>query len=286
LLTVRGSSKVALLLLAALVLLAPYARAAEEDGALDNELRGMGLEKNEAGPPPEPGKKKDADPKLRGGALEQLWERLTKTEFRLVESLELLVALLLSTLLAMSIVYHPRSYGKAATLEEAEQPKSFLLYATIGVIIGQVVVFDRRMAFVFFGLGGLFRFRTEVGPPKDTGRVILVTCIGVACGLKIFILAVISTAFAWILIFFLEGRVAHRVVVKGIEPGNLAQASEAYEEVLRENGFKVMSEKKNFLKGQVGFVFRAPGQLDREQLEVLFKDIPPKLQGAPDWEQS
>jgi len=48
----------------------------------------------------------------------------------------------------------------------------------------------------------------------------------------------------------------------------------------------VMSEKKNFLKGQLAFVFRAPGKLDREQLEVLFKDIPPKLQGAPDWEQS
>jgi hypothetical protein len=285
LLTPRRSSKVALLLLAGLFLLAPCARAAEEDGGLDKELQGMGLDKK-ADPPPEAGKKKDADPRAQGGAMEQLWQRLTDTHFRLVESLELLVALLLSTLLAMSIAYHPRSYGKAATLEEAEQPKSFLLYATIGVIIGQVVVFDRRMAFVFFGLGGLFRFRTEVGPAKDTGRVILVTCLGVACGLKIFVLAMLSAAFAWTLIFFLEGRIAHRVVVKGIEPSLLAPASEAYEEVLRENGFKVMSEKKNFLKGQVSFVFRAPGQLDREQVEVLFRDIPPKLQGAPDWEQS
>ena len=33
-------------------------------------------------------------------------------------------------------------------------------------------------------------------------------------------------------------------------------------------------------------IFRAPGKLDREQLEGLFKDIPPKLQGAVDWEWS
>ena len=283
-LTARGifPGGVALFFLSAAILLGPAHVAAEEARVPREEKKGPlvpGLAPRDEPKKPEPLREE-------GNLFQQLWQRLTKPAFRLVESLELLVGLVLSTLLAMAIAYHPRSYGKAATLEEAEQPKSFLLYATIGVIIGQVVDFDSNMALVFFGLGGLFRFRTEVGPAKDTGRVILVTCIGVACGLKIFLLAVISTAFAWLLIFFLEGRVAHRVVVKGIEPGLLAQASEAYEEVLRENGFNVMSEKKNFLKGQVAFVFRAPGKLDREQLEVLFKDIPPKLQGAPDWEQS
>jgi len=275
--------RVVLLFLAAVILFAPGFAAAEEGRAPRDDKKAPVL----PGAAPEKEPKKDPEaPGEAGGVFQQLWQRLMKTDFRVVESLELIVALLLATVLAMAIAYHPRSYGKAATLEEAEQPKSFLLYTTIGVIIGQVVIFNSHFAFVFFGLGGLFRFRTEVGPPKDTGRVILVTCLGVACGLKIFPLAVIGTAFAWVMIFFLEGRVAHRVVVKGIEPGSLAQASEAYEEVLRENGFNVMSEKKNFLKGQVAFVFRAPGQLDREQLEVLFKDIPPKLQGAPDWEQS
>jgi hypothetical protein len=199
---------------------------------------------------------------------------------------DVLIALLLATILSSFVAYHPRSYGKAATLEEAEQPKVFLVYSVIGGLIGQIFLFDPRTAFVIFGLGGLFRFRTEVGPAKDTGRAILATCIGLCCGVKIYVPAVLGTAFAWVLIYVLEGRVAHRVVVKGIEPSLLGQAAEAYEEVLRENGLTVLSEKKNFLKGQVAFVFRAPGQLNREQLESLFKDIPPKLQGSPDWESS
>jgi len=36
----------------------------------------------------------------------------------------------------------------------------------------------------------------------------------------------------------------------------------------------------------VAFVFRAPGVLDREELEDLFKSIDPKLHGAVDWASS
>lgn len=198
----------------------------------------------------------------------------------------ILGVLILAAVLGMVIAYHPRTYGKAASLEEAEQPKIFIMYAVVGAIIGQVVRAHPEMALVFFGIGGLLRFRTDVGPAKDTGRVILVTCLGLSCGLMLFVVAIIGTAFGWVLIWFLEGRVAHRVLVKGLDPTVLAKSAEAYEEVLRENGLHIMSQKMNFVKNQVAFIFRAPGKLDREQLENFFKDIPPKFQGAVDWEWS
>jgi len=208
-------------------------------------------------------------------------------EFADVEVLGgMLGVLLLAAVLGMVIAYHPRTYGKAASLEEAEQPKIFIMYAVVGAIISVVVKAHPIMAAVVFGIGGLFRFRTDVGPAKDTGRVILVTCIGLCCGLMLFVPAILATAFSWIAIWLLEGTVAHRVLVKGLDPTVLAKSAEAYEEVLRENGLHLMSQKKNFIKNQVAFIFRAPGKLDREQLEGLFKDIPPKLQGAVDWEWS
>ena len=198
----------------------------------------------------------------------------------------MLGVLMLAAVLGMVIAYHPRTYGKAATLEEAEQPKIFIMYAVVGAIIAVVVKAHPIMGIVVFGIGGLFRFRTDVGPAKDTGRVILVTCVGLCCGLMLFVAAIVGTAFAWVVIWLLEGTVAHRVLVKGLDPTVLAKSAEAYEEVLRENGLHLMSQKKNFIKNQVAFIFRAPGKIDREQLEGLFKDIPPKLQGAVDWEWS
>lgn len=251
---------------------------AEEKGRRDNVGQMQGAGEDEAGNAKDRRLKDDVQLKKE---FVEAWRSFTS--FRVID---MLVSLGLAILLAAIIAYHPRSYGKASTLEEAEQPKIFLMYAIIGVLCAQVVMIDSNMAFVIFGLGGLFRFRTDIGPAKDTGRVIFATCAGLCCGLQIYMVAIVGTVVAWILIYFLEGRVAHRVVVKGIEPALLPQASEAYEDVLRENGFNVMSEKRNFLKGQVAFVFRAPGKLDREELELLFKDIPPKLQGAPDWEQS
>lgn len=198
--------------------------------------------------------------------------------------LQTLCMALLSVLLAWLIAKHPRVYGKAATLDEVEQPKTFLMYALVGTVVGRICSIDSTFGLVIFGLGGLFRFRTDVGPARDTGRLILVTLIGICCGLYLFAVAILATAFAWVLIFLLEARVAHKVTIKGLDEAHLPQAAEAYQEVLVENGCAVLSRKLNLLKKQVAFVIRAPKQFEREQLEDLFKDIPPKLQGAPDWE--
>ena len=197
-----------------------------------------------------------------------------------------LVSLLLSVVLALPIAYHPRSWGKASSLEEAEQPKIFMMYGLVGAVVAQIVKAYPSMSLVVFGIGGLLRFRTDTGPARDTGRVILVTCVGLCCGMGLYLVAVEATVFGWLLIYWLERQAAHKVSIKGLEPPILAQAADAYREVLVENGLSVMSEKKNFLKKQVAFVFRAAESLGPDDLEQLFKDIPPKLQGAVDWESS
>jgi hypothetical protein len=172
----------------------------------------------------------------------------------------------LAVILGAAIAYHPRSFGKAATLEEVEQPKIYLMYAAVGALIGQICGHSELMAYVIFGLGGLFRFRTDVGPARDTGRLILVTLVGVLCGLMKPVPAVIATAVGWVLIYLLESRVAHRLTVKGLEPQVLAESASAYRSVIEELGVSILSEKKNFVKKQVAFVFRVAGGLDVEDL--------------------
>ena len=199
--------------------------------------------------------------------------------------LPLLASLALAALLAASIAYHPKSYHKLGSVAELEQPKIFIMYAVVGAMVAKVVVINEAMALVVFGIGGLMRFRTDVGAAKDTGRVILVTVVGLACGLNFFTLAIIGSLFGWVLIFLLEARVVFKITAKGLEAEKINVAALAYRDLLTRLGGRIMRERKNFVKGQVAFTFRAPGTLTRDDLEEHFeKEVPPDLAGAVDWD--
>jgi hypothetical protein len=214
----------------------------------------------------------------------QAWEDfqtgwLAFAEWRFL--LQLVVELVLAAFLSALIAWHPKSYGKASTLDELEQPKTFIMYAVVAAVTANIVLVLPAMALVVFGIGGLLRFRTDVGPAKYTGRVILVT---MACGLNLFPLAVLGTAFGWVLVFLLESRITYRIVIKGLEKEQLDQASDVYLKVLEKKRCSVISHKKNFIKGQFNIVFRAPASLGREDLEEIFHRIPKELRGSVDWE--
>ncbi len=117
--------------------------------------------------------------------------------------------------------------------------------------------------------------------------MILVTLIGLCCGLLRYDIAVISTVFAYGLIAALEGGTAYRVVVKGLNKETLLKSAAAYRKILDDEGCRILNEKKNFVKHTVRFTFRAPRGIDREDLEQLFEDsIPPELKGSAEWQSS
>ena len=209
------------------------------------------------------------------------WKRFKEWRFLL----DTAGGVVLATVLSAAIAYHPKSYGKASKLDEIDQPKTFLMYAMVAAIVAKIVSVDRIMGLVVFGIGGLLRFRTDVGAAKDTGRVILVTVVGLACGLNLIPLAVVGAVLGWTLIYFLERHVTYRLLVKGLDKENLSEAAHAYQTELADADCHVVGEKKNFVKGQVSFVFHAPGWVTREALEeVLEANIPEELRGALDWE--
>jgi hypothetical protein len=195
------------------------------------------------------------------------------------------VVLLLAALLGAVIAYHPTARSKAASLEELEQPKTFIMYAMVGAVIGVVVSIYPVMGAVIFGIGGLLRFRTNVGPAKDTGRVILAVIVGVAAGLKLIVVAVLATAFGWILIWLLERQSFGQIQVMGLDRTNLVRSADAYRAILIRAGCKLLGEKKNLAKGMVVFVFTAPHGMDREALERSFAEsVPDDVRGLVDWD--
>lgn len=197
-----------------------------------------------------------------------------------------LLALLLATALGAAIAYHPRRQRTPETLEAAEVPKILVLYAVIGAVIGIMVLeYGLVVGFVIFGIGGLTRFRSDLPSAPDTGLLILITLIGLACGLDLPHLAVIATAFGVALIAVLDARATYHIAVKGLARDTIGAAAAAYRGVLEREGCRVLGERKSFGKEQVTFIVQAHHRVQRDRLaQRLESDVPERLRGAVDWE--
>jgi hypothetical protein len=210
------------------------------------------------------------------------WPGFTDVHFLLVAFLDLLLAAALGAVIG----YHPRRMRTADTMEEIEAPKVSIVYAVIGSLIGILVVhYGMVVGFVLFGIGGLIRFRSVMGSAQLTGQVIFVTLIGLTCGLDLPHVAVLVTAFAFVLTLILEARITYRVHVRGLPPERFAEAAYAYRAVLAGQRYRVLSETKRPDRGHVSFIFRSGGRDTRDHIEGLFEEnVNPSLRGSLDWE--
>ena len=210
------------------------------------------------------------------------WPGFTDLHFLLVAFLNLLLAAALGAVIG----YHPRRLRTADTMEEIEAPKVSIVYAVIGSLIGILVVhYGMAVGFVLFGIGGLIRFRSVMGSAQLTGQVIFVTLIGLTCGLDLPHVAVLVTAFAFVLTLILEARITYRVHVRGLAPERFPEAADAYRAVLSGRQFRVLSETKRPDSGRVSFIFRSAGRDTRDHIEALFEEnVDPSLRGSLDWE--
>jgi hypothetical protein len=197
-----------------------------------------------------------------------------------------LLTLTLAAILGALIAYHPKHVQTADTLEEIEAPKVFIMYAVIGALIGILVVkYGLVVGFVLFGIGGLIRFRTVLRSASLTGHVIFVTLIGLSCGLDLPHVAVLTTAFGFVLIYVLNARITYRINVRALPRERIADAAAAYRGVLEQQGCRIMSEKKNPEREKITFIFRNARDVTRHQLEdILDTNIDASLKGFLDWE--
>jgi len=199
--------------------------------------------------------------------------------------LDMCIVLLMSLVLGAVIAYHPSTRRRLSTLSEFEQPKTFLMYSMVAAVVALIVKVQPAMAFVIFGIGGLLRFRTMVGEAKDTGRVILVTVVGLCCGLKIFIVALPATVIGWLVIYFLEKQVAGIILIAGVAEESMRDATIAYRKLIVRAGCSIIGEQTKFVKRQFSFVVKVPKDFSREDLQAGFNEIDESLRGKVDWER-
>lgn len=243
------SAAIALAAFAALTLAAPAASA--QSSFLDTaELRGIG------------------------------WSGFLDVQFLL----QSLASLTLAIALGAVIAFHPMTRRTVDTIEEAELPKIYIIYALIGALIGETVLrYGMVVGLVVFGIGGLMRFRTNTTGARDTGRLIVVTLLGLISGLNLPHIAVLGAIFAFVLIYVFDARPLCRLVVRQLPAKRVDEAVNAYRAVLRDFQCKLLIERQSSRRQRVEFVFRIPGRRSPSDLQLaLDRQLPPDLRGEVD----
>ncbi len=207
------------------------------------------------------------------------WEAFQDPQLYIQYALILLAATASGAILA----YHPIYRGRPASMEDLELKKTLIIYTAVGALIAIICTVNPSMAFVIFGIGGLMRFRTNLGASKSTGHAIMGTLVGLCWGLGLQMVAVFATVFFWLMILFLERASIVELTVGGVKIPKMGPSTEAYREALAKAGCTVSSHSKNFKKVQMTFVFRLPGKVSLESVINSVDNIPEELKGTPDW---
>lgn len=192
-------------------------------------------------------------------------------------------SVLTAVLLAFPIAYHPRIYRRATTLDEIEAPKGIIGYAAISAGIAQIVVAIPTMAFVIFGIGGLYRFRTRAGPPKLIYPTIGAVVIGLACGMMAFPLAIVLAVLVFTLPFWFESRYAVALRVKNLSGEGAVEAIENYKRVLQQHGAQVVSQISPHT-GEFSIVANMPAGVNAADVESAIRKLPAEERGDVKWE--
>lgn len=207
------------------------------------------------------------------------WASFAEPEHYLRYGLVLIAATASGAVLA----YHPVHSGRVLLLSDIEQRKTLIIYSVVGALISVICAVNPSMAFVIFGIGGLMRFRTDVGESKHTGHTIMATLVGLCWGLGLELVAVLATLYFWLMIYVLEGNPVHKLTITGVLPLDMPRCADAYRQVLTRTGCRILGHEKLLKTSQIFFVLRLPKALTLEQLSKEMLEIPEPLRGAPDF---
>jgi len=193
--------------------------------------------------------------------------------------LRLFLNLLLAVACAWVIAWHPRS-SRIASLSDLEERKTLLLLGMVGAIVAELSGTSQTLAFVIFGIGALMRFRTVLDNPKLTVKAITVVVIGLACGQGSWVMAVFVTAFSWVLIFWVDSRVACRLRIRLADEEDLERTLGSVQSILVSRGCRLQNSGINKAKRQLELFLHIPAELDLRKLESDLRAMLPQADDA------
>ena len=180
----------------------------------------------------------------------------------------LFLSLLLAVGCAWLIAWHPRRPSIVDPLADLEERKALILLGVVGAVIAELTGTSQTLAFVIFGIGALLRFRTVLDNPKLTGKAITVVVVGLACGMGSWAMAVFVTAFAWLLLFWLDSHSSCRVRIRLDDTEDPKPVFGTVQSLLVSHKCRLQSSALYEDKGQMVFLLYIPSGVDPRLLEA------------------
>lgn len=191
------------------------------------------------------------------------------------------------TALGYAIGYHPTSRKRFDSAEDAAFVHICALYAAIGCLLGVLVPRSPALGFIALGMGGLMRFRTDLGSPRQTGRLIVVALIGVAVGMGYPATAAIAAVILFALIQVADGKVVYTLSVRNVPDKRAADSIATYKQAIGAAGGELLSARRDSAKERFTFVFRMraerAGELDAPEARIQER-VPEPLRGETKWD--
>lgn len=201
------------------------------------------------------------------------------------ELLEFAVALIETSLMTAAIAYHPIMSATRRTRSDFEAPRALFIFALIGMVVGFLIMHHGYLiGFVLFGLGGLLRFKTDDNS-GDTMRLILVTLIGLCIGLDLPVVALITTASAWSILYLLGGPANFGLDIQFSDKQRpVSESMQELRDELQKSGFRIVSMSRTKFKSTVHYVVTSTQGARRSTLErEMVRLTETKGSGISDW---
>lgn len=131
-----------------------------------------------------------------------------------------IVRLLAATMLSAIVAYRPwrKLFPKSLPLS-AETAQAQIIIAVAGAVMVIIIGDSMARAFGLVGLGAFIRFRSGIKDPRDAAVMFVMIGVGMAVGLGLIPLAVLTTAFVITVLAMLDatGKLPVRRIKVGIE---------------------------------------------------------------------
>ncbi len=147
-------------------------------------------------------------------------DRFTSPEAWIEPTLGIAAAIVLVSLIAL----HPRATRQRDALKSLEERKALVLVGVVAAAAAAIVRVEPMAALLFLGIGWLVRPRAGSGSAQLAAHTVLVIAIGLACGLSQFVVAIVVTLAAWIVVWWLQSRRNGEVKVRLPVGSDLAKA--------------------------------------------------------------
>lgn len=219
-----------------------------------------------------------ADVDVRGRG----WNQIGKV----TEMLDFALTVFETTILTAVLVFHPAYIRRHGSALNVDMRKGMFLFSFIGMLTGFLVLnHGYLIGFVIFGIGGLFRFRMASSSIADTGKLVIVSLIGLAAGLDLPVMALIASVAAWIVIWAFGSSQQLTLEVKFDEQSEPQLAMLSLKDHLTKSGFSVGAVSKTKFKPTAQYLLIARNADDQTRLIRAMAEVRSQPDsGVVDWQ--